>query len=124
MNVAEMRTLRWMSGVTIEDRIRNEYIRGSLGVASIVDKRRRNKLRCCGHVMRREESEAVIIVMKTNVIGKRGRGRPKKKWLRVIENDTRTSGVCEIGDRVKLKFKTSLARPQTVEMSAKEEEKK
>jgi len=33
-----MRMLRWMSGVIREDRIRNEYVRGSIGVALIVDK--------------------------------------------------------------------------------------
>jgi hypothetical protein len=43
MSVAEMRMLRWMSGVTREDRIRNEYVRGSIDVASIVDKMRGNK---------------------------------------------------------------------------------
>jgi len=46
MSVVEMRMLRWMmSVVTREDRIRNEYIRGSIGVASIVDKMRENMLR-------------------------------------------------------------------------------
>jgi len=34
-----MRMLRWMSVVMREGRIRNEYVRGSIGVASIVDKR-------------------------------------------------------------------------------------
>jgi hypothetical protein len=28
MGVAKMRMLRWISGVTREDRIRNEYVRG------------------------------------------------------------------------------------------------
>jgi len=37
-----------MSGVTREDRIRNEYIRGSIGVAPIVDKRPKNRLRWLG----------------------------------------------------------------------------
>jgi len=34
-----------MSGVTREDRIQNEYVRGSIGVKSIVDKIRENRIR-------------------------------------------------------------------------------
>jgi hypothetical protein len=41
---AEMKMFRWMSRVTREDRIMNEYVRGSIGVASIVDKMRENGL--------------------------------------------------------------------------------
>jgi hypothetical protein len=43
MSVAEMRMLRWTSRVTREDRIRNEYLKGSIGVASIVNKMRENR---------------------------------------------------------------------------------
>jgi hypothetical protein len=32
--------------------------------------------------------------MKINVEGKRGRRRPKKRWLDTIENDMRAVGVC------------------------------
>jgi len=35
MSVSDMRMLSWMSGLPREDRIRNEYIRGRIGVASI-----------------------------------------------------------------------------------------
>jgi hypothetical protein len=35
-----MRMLRWISGVTKEDRIRNEYMRGSIGIELIVDERK------------------------------------------------------------------------------------
>jgi len=45
-----MRTLRWKSGVTREDPIRNEYV--SIGVASVVDKMRKNRLGWFGCVMR------------------------------------------------------------------------
>lgn len=45
MSVAEMRILRWMSGMTKEDKLRNECTRGSIGVTPIVDKMRENRLR-------------------------------------------------------------------------------
>jgi len=41
-----------MNKVTIEDRIRNKYVRG---VASIVDKMRENRQRRFGHVMRKQK---------------------------------------------------------------------
>jgi len=44
MSVVEMRMLRWMSVVTREDRIKNEYIRGGIGLASIMNKMRENDL--------------------------------------------------------------------------------
>jgi hypothetical protein len=43
-----------------------------------MDKNRKNRLRCFGHVIRREETNAVRIVMKINVEGKRERGKTKK----------------------------------------------
>jgi len=79
MSIVEMIMLRWMSWVTREDRIRNEYVRGSVRVMSIVDKMRENRLRWFGHIMKREDSEAVRTIMELSVKGRRGRGRPKKK---------------------------------------------
>jgi hypothetical protein len=40
LHVAEMRMLRWMCGVTRMDKVRNEYIKGSLKVAPITEKQR------------------------------------------------------------------------------------
>lgn len=44
-SVVEMRMPRWMRGMLRENRIGNEYVRGSIGVVSIVDKMRENRLR-------------------------------------------------------------------------------
>jgi len=40
---------------------------------------RENRLRWFGHVMRREKTKAVRVVMKINVVGKRRSGRPVKR---------------------------------------------
>jgi hypothetical protein len=57
MSHEEMKMIRWMSEVTRKDGIRNEYVRDSIGEASIVDKMRENRLRWFGHVnIRREET--------------------------------------------------------------------
>jgi hypothetical protein len=44
LHVVVMRMLRWMCGVTRIDRIRNEYIKGSLKLAPVTKKMRSNSL--------------------------------------------------------------------------------
>lgn len=56
-----------MSGVTRNDRIRNTYVSGSIGDASIVEKIRDNRLRWFRHVIRKGETEAVRASTKMNV---------------------------------------------------------
>lgn len=55
-------------------------VRGSiLGVASIVEKMRQNKLSWFRNIMRREKSESIITIIQMNVEGKRGRRKSKKR---------------------------------------------
>lgn len=97
-------------------RVRNVYVRGSIGVASIVDKMKDNLLRWFGLVVRREKSEAIRTVMEMNVIGSRRRGRPKRRWLDAIMSGMRTAGVFVdvVGNRVKWRFKTRVANPKYI----------
>ena len=49
-HVTEMTMLWWMCGVTRSDRIRNTFIRASLGIRDVVDKLQERRLRWYGHV--------------------------------------------------------------------------
>ncbi|KAL6517101.1 hypothetical protein OROHE_017807 [Orobanche hederae] len=96
MNVAEMRMLRWMCGHTKKDRLRNEVIREKVRVASIEDKMMENRLRWFGHVRRRPVDASVRRLESwgtSNIV--KGRGRPKKTWIKLIENDMRFLGIGE-----------------------------
>ena len=96
MAVAEMRMLRWMSGKTRSDRIRNEEIRNKLGVCAIEDKMRECRLRWFGHVQRRPE-DAPVRRSDMLDVGEliRGRGRPLKTWRQVIQKDMSIIGLDE-----------------------------
>ena len=87
LDVAEMRMLRWMSGVTKLDRIRNERIRGTTKVGEISKKVQESRLKWYGHVLRREDEYVGKRVMALEVPGKRRRRRPKRRWLDSIGND-------------------------------------
>ena len=90
-----MRMLRWMSGVTREDRIRNEYIRGSTKVVEISKKVQEGRLRWYGHLMRRENDHVGRNTMEMEVQGRRRRGRPRKRWRDCVRDDMQLKGINE-----------------------------
>ena len=84
----EMSCLRRIEGVTRRDRIRNEEIRTRLKVqANIVTKVQHKRLRYFGHVIRMKDERYPKIALYGRVHGSRGRGRPKKRWIDVIQTD-------------------------------------
>ena len=95
MDVAEMRMLRWMAGVTREDRIRNEHIRGSTKVVELSKKIQEGRLRWYGHVLRRERDHIGRHSMEMEVQGRRRRGRPRKRWRDCVGEDMRGKGIDE-----------------------------
>ena len=92
LDVAEMRMLRWMSGVTKMDRIRNERIRGTTKVGEISKKVQESRLKWYGHVSRREDEYVGKRVLGMEVPGKRRRGRPKRRWMDNNRNDLSERG--------------------------------
>ena len=84
-DVAEMKMLRSMSGVTKMDRVRNEYIRGSLNVTEVSNKEQEARLRWYGHVMISSEEQVAREAMDKEVDERRRRGRHKTRWKDRIE---------------------------------------
>ena len=96
MSVAEMCMLRWMCGNTQRDKVRNEDIRTKIGVASIEEKMRENRLRWFDHVRRRPTNAPVRRVERINLGQvKRAQGRLKKTWMEVIRQDMEAKGLSE-----------------------------
>ena len=55
IEVAEMKMLRFAMGVTRKDKIRNEYIRGTVKVEWLRMKMREDRLKWYGHIVRRDQ---------------------------------------------------------------------
>ena len=86
MEAAEMKMFRFSLGKTRLDKVKNETIRKTLKVKELRGKLRETRLRWYGHVLRREE-EYVGQRTRKMAIGKRGRGRPKRRWKDCIKED-------------------------------------
>ena len=77
LDVAEMKCLRSMCGVTRMDRVRNEVVRERVGVSEKLSKRvDRKVLKWFGHVERMGNERMTKRVYVSEVEGNRGRGRP------------------------------------------------
>ena len=79
--------LRYMSGKTRQDRIRNAAIRERVGVAPIVEKLVENRLGWFVHVERRPVDAVVRVDHMEESQVKRGKGRPKKTIRETIRKD-------------------------------------
>ncbi|EYC09238.1 hypothetical protein Y032_0061g3226 [Ancylostoma ceylanicum] len=74
LGVMEARMLRWATGITRLDHIRNEDIRKRYGVAPIQEKMCEQRLRWLSHVLRALEQSVEQIAYDFEVSGKRPRG--------------------------------------------------
>ena len=53
--LSEIRMLRWMAGVSLNERKSNECVRTMLAIDNIAEVMQQNRLRWFGHVERRDE---------------------------------------------------------------------
>jgi len=83
----EMRMLRYIHGISLEEHRRNEEIRKEAGVEDISVLMRKRRLQWYGHVCRRKEEDDIKRVTNLRVEGGRGRGRPKHRWKDTVNAD-------------------------------------
>ena len=74
MEVSEMKMLRFAMRVTRKDKIRNEYIRGTVKVEQFGMKMREDRLRWYGDVLRRDQEYVGRRMMEIKLPGRRRRG--------------------------------------------------
>ena len=109
----EMRMLRWMLGITLKDRKRNDDVRMTLGVACITDKVREARLRWYGHLLRKEDDDKAKKIMVAEVVGQRSRGRPRKRWFDTVQRDLKMLRLTDedAGNRTRWKKRIRVADP-------------
>ena len=71
----------------LKDHISSDSLLGKLGINNIQTLLRYNRLRWFGHVVRNDG--CINSITEFEVVGQRGRGRPKKTWKDTINNDLR-----------------------------------
>ena len=94
MELAEMKMLNFSLGVTRKDKVRNEVIREKLTSEDFSAKLREARLRWWGHLIRSKATCVGRQVMELEV-GKRKRGRPKRRWIDCVKEDVEMAGVKE-----------------------------
>jgi len=111
----KMRVLRWILGLTMKDKKRNDDIRRILGVACITNKVREARLRWFRHVQRREEEDCVRRILEADVRGQRSRGRQRKRWIDVVKysmEDLRVD-LMDVENRAEWRRRTRVADPSS-----------
>ena len=83
---AEHMMVRWMCGMSLKDRKRNEVSYGLSGVQSMAEVVRRGKLRWIGHAERRNGDDWVSTCRNVVVVGVRCAGSGRKTWRECVKD--------------------------------------
>ena len=86
--------VRAMCGQKVVGRKTTEEQMDMLGLKETIDRlATANRVRWCGHVLRRDDDSVLRVILNLEVSGKRKRGRPKKTWKKQVEEETENIGL-------------------------------
>ena len=92
MEAAKLKMVRWALGVTLKDKVRNEYIWRTAKIRRIGEKLRGERLRWFGHVKRREESYIGRRMMEIEIPREEDKRKPRRRWNDNIKEDNEEGG--------------------------------
>ena len=92
LQAMDMKYLRKVKGVTRRDRIRNEDVRTELQIQSVLEFIENKQLSWWGHLQRMTDTRPAKEIWGARVQSKKGRGRPKETWNKVVEKILRKRG--------------------------------
>ena len=109
----EMRMVRWITGISLRQRMESEMIRRMAGICNIKEKAREARLRYLGHVLRRDHQHPIRRAYEEPVRGMRSVGRQRLRWKDVIRKDMEAKGLREedAANRNRWRLKTRAADP-------------
>lgn len=78
-------------------------IRGTVEVECAGDKVREARLRCCGHVQKRDSEDTGKMILNMEVEDRMKRGKQQTRFMDVVKENTKRVGVTEedVRDRVR-----------------------
>jgi len=76
-----------MCNVNVKDRVPSKELSERRGIDDIILILQQNRLRWCGHVLQKEDTDWVKKCMEYEVEGCRPRGKPKRTWKEVVQKD-------------------------------------
>ena len=87
LHTTEIRMLRWIRRKTRLDHVISVDVYMERGMYPMAEFTREKRLRCFGHVQRRDKDEATRNILQMAVDGKRNRGRPRLRWRDLVKED-------------------------------------